>query len=63
MTHRRVLPQRGRGEALPEAGREPDALGVSRDQLASRAEHAGFGALLRQDICDHYRAAARGTAP
>ncbi|SEB77364.1 ARPP-2 domain-containing protein [Streptomyces melanosporofaciens] len=33
-----------------------------RLQLASRVEHAGFGALLRQDIRDHYRAAARGTA-
>ncbi|MGW7694943.1 ARPP-2 domain-containing protein [Streptomyces asiaticus] len=44
-------------------GATADALGVSRDQLASRAEHAGFGALLRQDIRDHYRAAARGTAP
>ncbi|EXU61994.1 hypothetical protein Z951_44020 [Streptomyces sp. PRh5] len=44
-------------------GATADALGVSRDQLASRVEHAGFGALLRQDIRDHYRAAARGTAP
>ncbi|WP_262705988.1 MULTISPECIES: ARPP-2 domain-containing protein [Streptomyces] len=43
-------------------GATADALGVSRDQLASRVEHAGFGALLRQDIRDHYRAAARGTA-
>ncbi|MER8160150.1 hypothetical protein [Streptomyces sp. NPDC094472] len=38
-------------------------LPLSRDQLASRVEHARFGALLRQDIRDHYRAAARGTAP
>ncbi|MEU9790859.1 hypothetical protein AB0E27_09525 [Streptomyces sparsogenes] len=39
------------------------ALGVSCDQLASRMEHAGFGALLRQDIRDRYRAAARRAAP
>ncbi|MFD8382799.1 hypothetical protein ACFV2X_30530 [Streptomyces sp. NPDC059679] len=39
-----------------------DALGVSRDQLATRVEQAGFGALLRQDIRDHYRAAARRAA-
>ncbi|MDW6063349.1 hypothetical protein SAZ11_41780 [Streptomyces sp. FXJ1.4098] len=44
-------------------GATADALGVSRDQLATRVEHAGFGALLRQDIRDHYRAAARRTAP
>ncbi|MES4906781.1 MULTISPECIES: hypothetical protein [unclassified Streptomyces] len=43
-------------------GATADALGVSRDQLASRVEHAGFGALLRQDIRDHYRAAARRAA-
>lgn len=36
-----------------------DAQGVTLDQLATRIEHAGFGALLRQDILDHYRAAAR----
>ncbi|MEU5640706.1 ARPP-2 domain-containing protein [Streptomyces milbemycinicus] len=43
-------------------GATADALGVSRDQLATRVEHAGFGALLRQDIRDHYRAAARRAA-
>lgn len=43
-------------------GATADALGVSRDQLATRVEHAGFGALLRQDIRDHYRAAARREA-
>ncbi|MEU5024988.1 ARPP-2 domain-containing protein [Streptomyces milbemycinicus] len=43
-------------------GATADALGVSRDQLATRVQHAGFGALLRQDIRDHYRAAARRAA-
>jgi hypothetical protein len=43
-------------------GATAEALGVSRDQLASRLENAGFGALLRQDIRDHYRAAARRMA-
>ncbi|ADI10877.1 hypothetical protein SBI_07757 [Streptomyces bingchenggensis BCW-1] len=43
-------------------GATADALRVSRDQLATRVEHAGFGALLRQDIRDHYRAAARRAA-
>ncbi|MBI0297238.1 hypothetical protein JBE04_22910 [Streptomyces sp. PRKS01-29] len=34
-------------------------LGVTPAQLALRIEAAGFGALLRQDVLDHYRAEAR----
>ncbi|MFB4318897.1 hypothetical protein [Actinomadura sp. 21ATH] len=37
----------------------PD-LGTDAAGLALRLERAGFGDLLRQDVLDHYRAAARG---
>ncbi|MFB7469584.1 hypothetical protein [Kitasatospora sp. NPDC056184] len=36
------------------------ALSLTEPQLALRLEGAGFGALLRQDVLDHYRRAARG---
>lgn len=36
-----------------------DGLGITPAQLALRIESAGFGPLLRQDVLDHYRAAAR----
>lgn len=35
------------------------ALGVSPAQLGQRIASAGFGALLRQDVLDHYRARSR----
>ncbi|MFB6889070.1 hypothetical protein ACFCX4_07115 [Kitasatospora sp. NPDC056327] len=36
------------------------ALGITEAQLGLRLEGAGFGELLRQDVLDHYRRAARG---
>ncbi|MER5352711.1 hypothetical protein ABT093_20555 [Kitasatospora sp. NPDC002551] len=36
------------------------ALNLTEAQLALRLEGAGFGELLRQDVLDHYRRAARG---
>ncbi|RFU38789.1 hypothetical protein DZF91_25840 [Actinomadura logoneensis] len=35
------------------------ALGVDQGALVLRLQRAGFGYLLRQDVLDHYRAAAR----
>ncbi|WP_030395721.1 MULTISPECIES: hypothetical protein [Kitasatospora] len=35
------------------------ALGLTEPQLGLRLEGAGFGSLLRQDVLDHYRRAAR----
>lgn len=36
------------------------ALGLTEPQLGLRLEGAGFAGLLRQDVLDHYRRAARG---
>ncbi|MFC5661426.1 hypothetical protein ACFP3U_00360 [Kitasatospora misakiensis] len=36
------------------------ALGLTAPQLGLRLEAAGFAGLLRQDVLDHYRRAARG---
>ncbi|RMI39404.1 hypothetical protein EBO15_29865 [Actinomadura harenae] len=35
------------------------SLGIDQGALALRIQRAGFGYLLRQDVLDHYRAAAR----
>ncbi|MFE0459290.1 hypothetical protein ACFW1A_08500 [Kitasatospora sp. NPDC058965] len=40
-------------------GRTAQALGVTTAQLGLRLESAGFGLLLRQDVLDGYRKAAR----
>ncbi|MFD5916641.1 hypothetical protein ACFVYP_01450 [Kitasatospora sp. NPDC058201] len=39
-----------------------EALGLTEAQLGLRLESAGFGALLRQDVLDHYRRHARTDA-
>lgn len=36
-----------------------EAMGVSEAQLGQRIQSAGFGALLRRDVLDHYRAQLR----
>jgi hypothetical protein len=35
------------------------AMRVSEAELGMRIQSAGFGALLRQDVLDHYRAQLR----
>lgn len=44
------------GWHLPTAAK---AMGLSETQLGLRISSAGFGALLRQDVLDHYRAETR----